>query len=169
MLHSRIEIPEQMSGHDDAGRPRPEAGLAPDEIAHLTARSIVPVSDNCHAVALDRRIVPLRRKYASLIVDLAEDLDADEPLIRQAPVPRIETLWLLLSRCDVPEPLRPLTVSRLRATWAHAALNAPIALPHIVAAYGVLSTAFISPLLPSLLSAVNPDAIVADTSPLYDF
>jgi len=144
------------------------AGLAPDEIADLTARRIITVTPDRYAVALEQRIVPIRTAYAPLIVDLAARLPADAPLIRDKAVPRIETLWSLLQPCEVPVPLQPLTVSRLRTTWAHDALASPIPLPHVVGAYGLRSAAFIEPLMPALLASIDPESVVANSA-LYEF
>ncbi|WP_336792184.1 hypothetical protein [Gordonia malaquae] len=144
------------------------AGLSPDEIAHLTAQNIVTVAPNRYAVALEQRIVPIRTTYAPLLTDLVHQLPPGVPLLRDKPVPRIETLWSLLARCEIPEPLRPLTVTRLRATWAHAALTSPIPITHILGAYGRRTVVFIDSLMHLLLADISPEAIVTDTG-LYDF
>ncbi|NMN99103.1 site-specific integrase [Antrihabitans stalactiti] len=68
------------------------------------------------------RTVPVADRYGPLLAELARNAKS-EPLFRAPPIPRIEFVPNLLHRCEIPEPLRPVTVARMRATWAVALLT----------------------------------------------
>ncbi|WP_254661241.1 hypothetical protein [Gordonia sp. UCD-TK1] len=73
----------------------------------------------------------------------------------------------LIMRCDIPEKLRPLTMSRLRQTWALEAL-ASVPLPAVMTAYGSRSLHFTDVLLPRLVDLAGQVDATADAR-LYEF
>lgn len=144
------------------------AGLAPDEIAFLTTDHVVQLGPGRITVHLPSRVVPVRALYAPPLESLARELPAGTHLIRDKPVPRVEMVSNLIMRCDIPEKLRPLTMSRLRQTWALDALASSVPLPAVMAAHGSRSLHFTDVLLPRLVDLAGQVDATADAR-LYEF
>ncbi len=144
------------------------AGLTPDEIAFLTTDSVINAAPGRVAIELPARVVPVRTRYAPLLETLVRSLPTGAFLIRDKPVPRVETISQLIGNCDLPTSLRPLTMSRLRLTWALDALASSAPLPAVMAAYGCRSLKFTEPLLPHLIDLAASADITSDPR-LYDF
>lgn len=128
------------------------AGLAPSEIAWLTTSCITDSSHGCLAIVLPDRVVPVRNTYAPLLRALRDDLRPGSFLLRDRKVQRVEDMSNMIASCVVPGELRPLTVTRMRLTWAFHALCAPIPLPAVMAAYGARTLKFTDRLLPYLVA-----------------
>lgn len=99
------------------------------------------------------RIVPVLDRYGPLLAELARNAGS-EPLFRAQPIPRVEFVAHLLHRCEIPEPLQPVTVARLRATWAVATLSA-VPMPTFLRLAGYIDIEQIRGLLPYVPAAVG--------------
>lgn len=142
------------------------AGLAPAELAVVTTTQIIDVADGSISVALPDRVVPVRSSYAHLLRTLRDALPVDVTVLRDTPIRRVEDMSNMVGALDIPASLRPMTVSRMRLTWAFDALCAPIPLPTVMAAYGARSLNFTDRLVSHLLHrADTPTA----TSSLHQF
>lgn len=144
------------------------AGLTPDEVASLTTNSLINASPGRMRIILPGRIVPVRSRYAPLLEGLIDTLAPGAVLVRDKPLPRVETISNLLARCDLPESLRPLTMSRLRQTWALDALASSAPLPSVMAAYGCRSLTFTDAVFARLTEMAASADIISDAR-LYDF
>lgn len=145
-----------------AGLNAPEAGAT--RAGDLVVSSTSP---NHLSVQLPDREIPVRAQYAGILRDVIAPLAADTPILRDEPLlnaPR--TIWNMIDAVEIPPQLRPLTTTRLRATWVFDALCAPIALPVVMAAHGRESTSFIERLLPALRSVELGEI---SNSSLHDF
>ncbi|MFC9790368.1 hypothetical protein [Rhodococcus sp. NPDC127528] len=100
------------------------AGLRGTEM--LTIRSPDVRSRGDHVIVAvpgpSARQVPVRAAYAGAVIEAAQRADGGH-LFRE-PVPRVEFVGTLLGQCEVPDPLKPVTSSRLRWTWECAMIQA---------------------------------------------
>ena len=129
------------------------AGLDGPSVATVRAADIVTSSTNPNhlSVRLEDREFPVREQYAPILRQVIEPLKPDTLILRDQPLLNpSRAIWSMTNSLEIPAPLQPLTVTRLRVTWAFDALCAPIPLPVVMAMYGGKSVAFIAKLLPVL-------------------
>jgi len=98
-----------------------------------------------------RRTVPVLDRYSPLLAELARRAGG-ESLFRPQPLTRVEFVAHLLHRCEIPERLQPVTVARLRATWAVAVLSA-VPMPTFLRLAGYIDIEQIRGLLPYVADA----------------
>lgn len=93
------------------------------------------------------RTVPVLEPLTDSVAELAQRHSG--LLIRNAAIPRPHVLADIVRKLDVPEALAPLSISRLRTTWAVVAVTS-VPLPIAAAAYGAPTLRFLLPLAPHI-------------------
>ncbi|WP_255025069.1 hypothetical protein [Rhodococcus sp. GA1] len=99
------------------------AGLQTSEVLAVTGDDIVRRRSHLavRVRGTRRRTVPVLERYVPIVADCATR--AGRAHLFCEPQPRVEYVSMVLGRCEIPARLRPLRVSRLRATWATAMIQ----------------------------------------------
>ena len=86
------------------------------------------------------REIPILDRYAGTALTLARRYPG--PLVRELPISKPNLIATVIGTLEIPESVQPLTVSRLRSTWA-VQIFSTVPFPMALAAYGTVRQRFL--------------------------